>query len=147
MYIIIINNKLTIVCVITAGPSIDESMKLTLLTSNVADPPFPFRLSFTITFGLPSRMVCTRDGIDLGFENSLTGTRGQLSGVTYTVVDPWYMDSLQPSVVCISFTQSRTRATTTYSCTVYVEGRKNVTGGYDFDQLGNGTTTATITGE
>ena len=143
-----INNKFTIVF-FTAGPSIDESMKLSLGTSNIAGPPpFSITLSFTITFGLPSRMVCTRDGIDLGFENSLTGTRGQLSGVSYTVVDPWYMDNSHPPAVRISFYQSQiARAATTYSCTVYVEGRKNITSGYDFDQLGNGTTTATITGE
>ena len=125
-----------------------ESMKLALGTANVADPPFSFSLSFTITFGLPSRMVCTRDGIDLGFENHLTGTRGQLSGVSYTVVNPLYIDNLQPPAVRISFYQSQiARTATTYSCTVYVEGRKNVNGGYDFDQLGNVTTTATITGE
>ena len=91
--------------------------------------------------------MCSRDGIDLGFENSLTGTRGHLSGVSYTVVDPFYMDSSQPPMVRISFSQSRTRTATTYSCTIYVEGRKNVNGGYDIDQLGNVTTTATITGE
>ena len=125
----------------------EESMKLTVI-SNVAEPPFYIRLSFIITFGLPSRMVCTRDGIDMGFKNFLTGTRGQLSGVSYTVVNPWYMDNLRPPAVRISFYQSRiARTATTYSCTVYVEGRKIFTGGYDFDQLGNGTTTATITGE
>ena len=133
---------------ITAGPSIVDSMKLTLHTSNVAEPPFPITLTFTITFGLPSRMVCTRDGTDLGFKNYLTGTRGQLSGVSYAVVNPWYMDNSRPPAVRMSFYQSQiARAATTYSCTVSVEGRKNVTGGYDIDQLGNVTTTATITGE
>ena len=62
-------------------------------------------------------MVCTRDGIDLGFENSLTGTRGQLSSVSYTVVNPLYIDNLLLPVVRLSFYQSPiARAATTYSC-------------------------------
>ena len=50
----------------------------------------------------------------------------------------------------LSFKQTQ-RIGATYSCTVTVRGRKNIasnsSGSYDYDDLGSGTSTITVTGE
>ena len=118
-------------------------MSLTLLHTRDAGPNVHFRLSFNVSLGLPSRITCTRDGA------TIINKRGFASGVNYEVVRPLYASILQPEITRVSFEESRTRVGALYSCTVYVEGRKNIESAtdYDFDQLGNATTTVTVTGE
>ena len=68
----------------------------------------------------------------------------------YEVIRSQYISSSQPDITCLSFTQTRPRMETTYSCTVTVRGRRNIVSGYDQyanDHLGSGTSTATVTGE
>ena len=116
-------------------------MTLSILSSRDADPNIMFRLSFNMSFGLPSLIKCTHDStVILG--------RGIVSGVHYEVIRSQYISSSQPDMTRLSFTQTRPRMETTYSCTVTVEGRRNIASGqYDYDELGNGTSTATVTGE
>ena len=102
-----------------------------------------FRLSFNVSLGLPSFIECTRDSIQIH------RGRGFVSGVNYEVVRPLYVNTSQPEITRVSFEQTQSRVEATYSCTVYVEGRTNIapTTGYNHDQLGSATSTATITGE
>ena len=128
-----------------AGPIVDSTMTLSILSSRDADPNIMFRLSFNISFGPPSRIQCTRDS-----SNILSG-RGIVSGVDYEVIRSQYISSSQPDMTRLSFNQTRPRIGATYQCTVTVEGRRNIvngsTGSYNFDVLGNGTSSITVTGE
>ena len=126
-------------------------MTLSILSSRDADPNIMFRLSFNISFGLPSRIHCTRDGSTIlgGAVHGLG--RGIVSGVDYEVIRSQYISSSQPDMTRLSFNQTRPRIAATYQCTVTVEGRRNIasgsTGSYDFDVLGSGTSSITVTGE
>ena len=129
-----------------AGPTINPSMTLTVLTTRDDGPNVQFRLSFHISFGLPSRISCTRD------TTTIYSGEGFVSGLNYEVVRPLYTSSSQPDVTRVSFEQLQTRAGApyVYSCTVTVVGRKNIafgsSGSYNYDVLGSATTNATVTG-
>ena len=127
----------------TAGPTVYSYMKFTLLHTRDFGPNVQFRLSFNVSFGLPSRISCTRGGTTV-----LSG-RGFVSGVNYDVIRPLYFSSSLPDVTQVSFEQMQPRRGATYSCTVYVEGRTNIASAttYDFDLLGSGTSTVIITGD
>ena len=118
-------------------------MALTLLHTRDVGPNVQFRLSFNVSQGLPSNITCTRDGITIH-----TG-RGFVSGVNYEVVRPLYANISQPETIRVSFEETRPRVGATYSCTVYVVGRTNIASAtsYDYDVLGNATSTATVSGE
>ena len=128
-----------------AGPIVDSTMTLSILSSRDADPNNMFSLSFNISFGLPSRIQCTR-----GSSTILSG-RGIVSGVDYEVIRSQYISSSQPDMTRLSFNQTQQMMEATYQCTVTVEGRKNIasgsTGNYYFDVLGSGTSSITVTGE
>ena len=118
-------------------------MMLTLLhTRDVGYPNVQFRLSFNVSLGLPSRITCTREG------TTIHDGRGFVSGVNYEVLRPLYVSTSQPEITRASFEQTRPRVGAIYSCTVYVEGRTNITSAtsYYFDQLGSATSTVTVTG-
>ena len=133
------------------GRIVGTTMTLSILSSRDTDPNIMFRLSFNISFGLPSRIQCTRDSI-----NILGGTapgfgRGIVSGVDYEVIRSQYISSSQPDMTRLSFNQTRPRIGATYQCTVTVEGRQNIASGtigsYDYDVLGSGTSSIAVTGE
>ena len=120
-------------------------MTLSILSSRDADPNIMFRLSFNIYFGLPSLIQCTRDSTAILQDNNQDGIA---SGVHYEVIRSQYISNSQPDMTRLSFTQTQPRMKVTYSCTVTVRGRRNIASGqYDNDNLGSGTSTATVTGE
>ena len=98
-------------------------MKLTLLHTRDVGPNVQFRLSFNISFGLPSRISCT-----------LYNERGLVPRVNYEVIRPLYTSSSLPDVTHVSFEQTQTRTGVTYTCIVHVEGCRNIASasGYDF---------------
>ena len=127
-----------------AGPAVESTMTLTFLYTRDVGPNVNFRLSFNVSLGLPSRINCTRDGATIHIG------RGFVSGVNYEVVRPLYVSTSQPEITRVSFEElTRPRMGATYSCTVYVEGRRNIASvaNYNFDHLGSATSTVTVTGE
>ena len=120
-------------------------MTLTLLhPRDIGGQNVNFRLSFSVSLGLPSRIMCTRNS------TTIHSRRGFVPGVNYEVVRPLYVSTAQPEITRVSFDElTRPRMGATYSCTVFVEGRTNIasTASYDFDVLGNATTTVMVTGE
>ena len=117
-------------------------MTLTLLHTRDVGPNVQFRLSFSVSLGLPSHLFCTRNG------TTIHSGRGFVSGVNYEVVRPLQV-GISLEITRVSFEETRPRVGATYSCTVYVEGRTNIASStsYDFDQLGSATSTVTVTGE
>ena len=121
-------------------------MTLTLLhTRDVGYPNVSFSLSFNVSLGLPSRMKCTHDNATIIIRDG----RGIVPRVNYEVVKPLYISASQPEITRVLFEVTQPRVEATYYCTVFVEGRTNITSATDYnhDQLGYATTTTTITGE
>ena len=128
----------------TAGPIVQSTMTLTLLhTRDVGGSNVNFSLSFDVSRGLPSRITCSRG------DTTIHSGRGFVAGVNYEVVRSLYVNTSQPEITRVSFEElTRPRQGVTYSCTVFVEGRRNIASGvYNFDQLGSATSTAAVAGE
>ena len=118
-------------------------MTLSILSSRDADPNITFSLSFTISYGPPSRVRCTRDS------SVLLNIRELDSRLTREVIRSRYISSTQPDMTRVTVRPDpQSRIGATYSCTVFVEGRTNIlSGGYDFAQMGSGSSTVTVTCE
>ena len=118
-------------------------MKLFLLTPRDTESNLMFTLSFTVSYGLPSRLSCN---------NNLLNTNTRLPGIaalSREVIRSHYINSSHPDMTRVSIRVTLPRTAVTYACTVYVEGRDNPEAGnmYDFRHMGNADTTAGITGE
>ena len=131
------------ICV--AGPTVGSTMTLSILSSRDADPNLEYSLSFTVSYGPPSRITCTRDGAV--FINNRREPNPAL--FTRDVIRSRYISSTQPDMTRVTVRPDpQSRIGATYACTVFVEGRTGINSGpYDFDQLGSRSTTVTVTGE
>ena len=121
-------------------------MTLSILSSRDADPSITITLSFTVSFGPPSRIRCTRDNTQL-IKNHIRDPSAQ---VTREVIRSRYISSTQPDMTRVTVRLDlQPRAERTYNCTVIVEGRTNIaSSSYDFDPRGTaGSSTVTVTGE
>ena len=49
-------------CLHTAGPTVESTMEVSILSSKDTDPNVMSTLSFNVTFGPPSRIYCTYIG-------------------------------------------------------------------------------------
>ena len=124
-------------------------MKLFLLTSRDTESNLMFTLSFTVSYGVPSRLDCV-DGSNTALFNG-AGSRGPfVSALSREVIRSHYINSSYPDMTRVSIKRTgQSRAAATYTCTVYVEGRDNPENRntYNFRQMGNAATTTSITGE
>ena len=124
-------------------------MKLSLLTSRDTESNLMFTLSFSVSYGVPSRLHCV-DGNNVNLF-SPTGSRGPVVSIlSRKVIRSHYINSSYPDMTRVSIARTgQPRAAATYTCTVYVEGRINPKNRltYNFRQMGNAATTANITGE
>ena len=126
-----------------AGPTVDSTMTLTILSSRDADPNISYSLSFTVSFGTPSRIVCHRN--DILFLNR----RGSNQQLCREVIRSRYISSTLPDMTRVTIRPDpQPRVGGTYTCNVTVESRINIdSSNYDFDNKGMGSTTVTLTGE
>ena len=127
----------------------NPSMKPFLLTSRDTESNLMFTLSFTVSYGLPSRLHCV-DGNNVNLFNDVA-TRGPgVSQLSREVIRSHYINSSYPDMTRVSIARTgQPRAAATYTCTVYVEGRTNPANrlAYDFIHMGNAGTTAIFTGD
>ena len=114
-------------------------MTLSILSSRDADTNIEYSLSFT---GPPSRITCTRDS------SVLLNIRGLHPRLAREVIRSRYISSTQPDMTRVTVRPDpQPRVGATYTCTVFVEGRTNIlSGGYDFVQMGSGSSTDNVTG-
>ena len=117
-------------------------MTLSILSSRDADTNFVIALSFTVSFGPPSRINCDRGSM------KVINSREHLR-LTREVIRSRYINSTHPDMSRVTVNlDSQPRVGATYACTVTVEGRINITSGvYDVDPRGSGSSTVTVTGE
>ena len=71
-------------------------MTLSILSSRDADPNIEYSLSFTVSFGPPSRIRCTRDG------SVLFNIRDPDPRVTREVIRSRYINSTQPDMTHVT---------------------------------------------
>ena len=137
----VIINFITTICV--AGPTVESTMTLSILSSRDADPNITFSLSFTVSFGPPSRVGCTRDS------SVLLNIRGPDPQLTREVIRSRYINSTHPDMTRVTVRPGpQPRVGGTYNCTVFVEGRNNISSGtYAFADMGSRSSTVTVTGE
>ena len=124
-------------------------MKLFLLTPRDTESNLKFTLNFNISNGVPSRLSCSDGNSDL-FDYASTSRGTEASILSREVIRSHYINSSYPDMTRVSIERpGQPRAAVTYTCTVYVEGRDNPENRttYDFRQMGNAITTASITGE
>ena len=111
------------------GPMVDSTMILSLLSLRDADPNLMFTLSFNISFGPPSRIICYLNN------QRFTDGAGRLPqpGVLGCEVNrSHYVNSSQPNVTRVTVTRTQ-RVGWSYRCDVTVEGRVCINGnGYNF---------------
>ena len=126
-------------------------MKLSLLTPRDTETNIMFTLSFTVSFGPPTEISCSRNGNQF-FSRANSFSISPV--VSREVIRSRYINSSYPDMTRVILTQTTpTRVSSTYSCTVYVTSRTNIgipgygPGSYKIVQEGNGTSTASITGE
>ena len=120
----------------------DPTMKLFLLTPRDTESNLMFTLSFTVSYGLPSRLSCN---------NNLLNTNTRLPGIaalSREVIRSHYINSSHPDMTRVSIRVMQPKEPRMYSCTATVEGRVNINNHfYNFDIRGSGTTIVSITGE
>ena len=126
-----------------AGPSVDSTMTLSILSSRDADPNITISLSFTVSFGPPSRIRFARDSVQL------FNTRYPTPLFTREVIRSQYINSTHPDMSRVTVNlDSQPRVGAIYICTVTVEGRTDIASGtYSSDIKGSGSSTVTVTGE
>ena len=118
-------------------------MTLSILSSRDADPNIEYSLSFTVSFGPPSRIRCTRDSI------VLLNIRELDSRITRDVIRSRYISSTQPDMTRVTVRPGpQPRVGGTYTCTVIVESHiNNNSDNYDFNVMGSGSSTVTVFGK
>ena len=125
-------------------------MKLSLLTPRDAETNIMFTLSFTVSFGPPTEISCSRNGAQF-FSRANSVSVSPV--VSREVIRSHYINSSYPDMTRVILTQTTPRESSTYSCTVYVISRTNIGiggdgyGSYRTVQEGSDTSTASITGE
>ena len=118
-------------------------MTLSILSSRDADPNIEYSLSFTVSYGPPSRVRCTHDSIVLLDIRELDHTR-----LTREVIRSRYISSTQPDMTRVTVRPGpQPRVGGTYTCTVIVESRiNNTSDNNDFNVMGSGSSTVTVFG-
>ena len=129
---------------LTAGPTVETTMRVSILSSRDTLSNIMFTLSFNVTFGPPSLVFCR-----FGSTTILHNTRNDTSILSREVIRSQYVNSSQPDMTRVTVKVVQPiRVERAYSCQVDAEGRMNiVSGNYDYLKKGYGTTAVTVTGK
>ena len=119
-------------------------MRVSILSSRDTIQNVVFTLSFIVTFGPPSRVLCYRNNHRDAFFNSRDAPN-----LSREVIRSQYVSSSQPDMTIVIIKVDQPREDRSYRCEVVVEGRKGIVSGtYAHDQKNVKTTNKiTVTGE
>ena len=98
-------------------------MKLSLLTPRDAETNIKFTLSFTVSFGPPSEIVCSHNDAQFFSQDDSVSVSPVLSR---EVIRSHYINSSYPDMTRVILTQTTPRESSTYTCTVTVYGRSDI---------------------
>ena len=132
------------------GPTVDSTMTLSILSSRDAGPNIAIALSFNVSYGPPSRVLCERKDTPgaIAFVQ-LLNSRESLK-LFREVIRSRYISSTLPDMTRVTVRPDpQPRQVATYTCNVHVENRINIhNSGYNIVGKGTyGSTTVTVTGE
>ena len=119
-------------------------MRVSILSSRDTLSDIVFTLSFNVTFGPPSRLLCYYNNQLTAFFNARYD-----SNLIREVIRSQYVSGSQPDMTRVTLKVVQPiRENRTYLCEVTVEGRVNITSGvYNYDPKNTTTTTVTVTSE
>ena len=107
---------------LTAGPTVEPTMRVSILSSRDTDPSVVFTLSFNVTFGPPSHVLCYHDKQPKAFFNAR-----DYPNLSREVIRSQYVDSSQPDMTRITVkVDQQIREGRLYRCVVIVEGRNDI---------------------
>ena len=127
----------------TAGPIVEPIMRVSILSSRDTHPNILFTLSFNVTFGPPSRVLCYHSSDSNAFINNRYHPN-----LSREVIRSQYTDS-KPDITRITVTVDQPiREGRMYRCEIVVEGRVGIVSGtYNYATKGSiRSTNATVTG-
>ena len=129
-----------------AGPTVEPTMRVTILSSRDTVPNVVFTLSFNVTFGPASNVKCYYNNV---FFLSFVA-RDDHPNLSREVIRSKYVNNLQPDMTLVTAKIDQpVREERLYRCEVVAEGRVGIVSG-TYSHLQKGpvrTSTVTITGE
>ena len=133
----------------TAGPTVEPTMRVSILLSRDTDPNIVFTISFNVTFGSPSRIYCVYTRIGQTTKVAFFNVRNDHPNLSREVIRSQYVSSSQSDMTRVTVkVDLPIREERTYLCEVIVEGRRNIVSGiYAHDTIGSAVTNVTITGK
>ena len=132
-----------------AGPTVDSTITLSILSSRDAGPNIAIALSFNVSYGPPSRVLCERkDTPDASDFVQLINNR-ESPKLFREVIRSCYISSTLPDMTRVTFRPDpQPRQVATYTCFVFVKSRINIHNSGNLGGKGiHGSTTVTVTGE
>ena len=133
-----------------AGPTVDSTMTLSILSSRDAGPKITIALSLNVSYGPPSRVNCDRKDTPNGIAVAKVLNNRESPKLFREVIRSRYISSTLPDMTRVTVRSDlQPRQVATYICYIHVETRINIhNGGYAFDEKGMfGISTVTVTGE
>ena len=109
-----------------AGPTVDSTITLSILSSRDTGPNIAIALSFNVSYGPPSRVHCQRRNTPgaSAFVN-IINNRESLK-LFREVIRSRYINSTLPDMTRVTFRPDpQPRQVATYSCVIHVETRIN----------------------
>ena len=119
-------------------------MTFSMISSRDTESSISYSLSFTVSFGPPSKLWCSRNGTVF-----LENIREPHPQITREVIRSRYINSTHPDMTHVTIRPSpQSREVALYRCFVSVESRINIDhGDYDHDKKSTKSSTVTVTGE
>ena len=136
-------------CLHTAGPTVESTMGVSILSSRDIVPNVLFTLSFDVTFGPPSRIYCVYNRKGQTTRIAFLNVRDDHPNLSRQVIRSQYVSSPQPDMIRVRIKVEQPREERTYECEVTVEGRVHIESNtnYAHDPKGTGTSNVMVTGE
>ena len=117
-------------------------MRVSILSSRDTLSNIVLTLSFSVTFGPPSRIFCY-------YKTTTILNTQDHPNLSREVIRSQYVNSSQPDMTRVTVKVNQPiKVERTYICHVFVEGRMNIaSGNYDYLQKGGRSTNVTVTGK
>ena len=146
---VIIATIIIIVLSYTAGPTVEPTIRVSILSSRDTVSNVVFTLSFNVTFGPPSRVYCVYSSKGQTTKAPIFHARDKHPNLSREVIRSYYGSTSQPDMTRVSVKVKQTiKEERIYECEVTVEGRGNIVSGtYYRDPKNTGITNVTVTGK
>ena len=133
---------------LTAGPTVEPTMRVFILSSRDTVSKIVFTMSFNVTFGPPSRVYCVYSRKGQTIKTPFFDVRDS-PNLSREVIRSYYGSDSQPDMTRVSVrVEQPMKEERAYECEVTVERRVNIVSGtYTRNNMGSGISTVTITGE